>query len=61
MSCLTAIFKLLVKEKTGIAMIRLKVHPENPQGRYIHHAVEVLNEGGLIVYPTDTVYGLGCN
>jgi len=42
-------------------MIRLQVHPQNPQGKYIRHAVEVLNKGGLIVYPTDTVYGLGCN
>ena len=42
-------------------MIRLQVHPQNPQGRYIQHAANVLNEGGLIVYPTDTVYGLGCN
>lgn len=40
---------------------RLAVHPDNPQGRYIGRAVEALRNGGIIVYPTDTVYGLGCD
>ncbi len=39
----------------------LSVHPENPQDRAITKAVEVLRSGGVIVYPTDTVYGLGCD
>ncbi len=39
----------------------LPVHPKNPQGRHIQTAVEVLQRGGVIVYPTDTVYGLGCS
>ncbi len=39
----------------------LSVHPLNPQGRHIARAVEVLRSGGVIVYPTDTVYGLGCS
>lgn len=39
----------------------LKVHPQNPQGRHISHAVEVLRSGGVIIYPTDTVYGIGCS
>ena len=39
----------------------LKVHPESPQGRHIAHAVDVLRNGGLIIYPTDTVYGIGCS
>ena len=42
-------------------MVRLPVHPENPQGRYIIRAVEVLDKGGIICYPTDTIYGIGCN
>jgi tRNA threonylcarbamoyl adenosine modification protein (Sua5/YciO/YrdC/YwlC family) len=42
-------------------MKRLHIHPENPQIRYLKNAVDVLNDGGLIVYPTDSVYGLGCN
>lgn len=39
----------------------LNIHPENPQMRFINRAVEVLKDGGLIIYPTDTVYGLGCD
>lgn len=39
----------------------LKVHPENPQGRHIAHAVDILRDGGIIIYPTDTVYGMGCS
>jgi len=42
-------------------MKRLRIHPENPQIRYIKMATDVLNAGGLIVYPTDSVYGLGCD
>ena len=38
-----------------------KLHPENPQARSINRAVEVLRKGGVIIYPTDTVYGLGCD
>lgn len=39
----------------------LKVHPDNPQGRHIQRAVEVLRHGGVIIYPTDTIYGIGCS
>ncbi|MBU2472002.1 MAG: threonylcarbamoyl-AMP synthase [Bacteroidetes bacterium] len=39
----------------------LKVHTENPQGRHITHAVEILRNDGIIIYPTDTVYGIGCS
>ena len=42
-------------------MKRLVIHPENPQIRHIRAAVEILETGGLIVYPTDSVYGLGCD
>ena len=38
-----------------------ELHPQNPQLRYINKAVEVLKKGGIIIYPTDTVYGIGCN
>lgn len=38
-----------------------ELHPETPQQRYIQKAVEVLKNGGVIIYPTDTVYGIGCD
>jgi tRNA threonylcarbamoyl adenosine modification protein (Sua5/YciO/YrdC/YwlC family) len=37
------------------------MHPVTPQGRHIARAVEVLRSGGVIIYPTDTVYGIGCS
>jgi tRNA threonylcarbamoyl adenosine modification protein (Sua5/YciO/YrdC/YwlC family) len=36
------------------------VHPQNPQPRLIHQAVEILNNGGVVAYPTDSSYALGC-
>ena len=39
----------------------LKIHPENPQEKKIQQVVECLKDGGVIIYPTDTVYGLGCD
>lgn len=39
----------------------IKIYPENPNEKEIERAVKVLKEGGLIIYPTDTVYGLGCD
>lgn len=39
----------------------LKIHPQNPEPRKINHSVEVLRRGGIVVYPTDTVYGIGCD
>jgi len=37
------------------------INNENPQMRLIRRAVDVLREGGIIIYPTDTVYGMGCD
>ena len=37
------------------------IHPENPQPRLIRHAVEIVRAGGLIVYPTDSCFALGCH
>lgn len=37
------------------------IHPENPQERLIQHAVEIINDGGVIAYPTDSSYALGCH
>jgi tRNA threonylcarbamoyl adenosine modification protein (Sua5/YciO/YrdC/YwlC family) len=39
----------------------LKIHPENPGERQVQKAVELLQKGGVIIFPTDTVYGLGCD
>ncbi|MFW5453708.1 L-threonylcarbamoyladenylate synthase [Thioalkalivibrio sulfidiphilus] len=39
---------------------RLEIHPDNPQARLIRQAVDVIREGGVIVYPTDSCYALGC-
>lgn len=38
-----------------------ELHHETPQLRFINKAVEVLKNGGVIIYPTDTVYGIGCD
>jgi tRNA threonylcarbamoyl adenosine modification protein (Sua5/YciO/YrdC/YwlC family) len=39
----------------------IKIYPENPNAKEIAKVVKVLKAGGLIIYPTDTVYGLGCD
>jgi tRNA threonylcarbamoyl adenosine modification protein (Sua5/YciO/YrdC/YwlC family) len=39
----------------------IEVHPDNPNPRQIQQVVRLLREGGIIIYPTDTVYGLGCD
>lgn len=37
------------------------IHPENPQARLVRQAVEIIRKGGIIVYPTDSAYALGCH
>ena len=39
----------------------LKINPDNPQPRLIKQVVDCLKSGGVIIYPTDTTYGLGCD
>lgn len=39
----------------------LKIYPENPQENLINEVVKTLENGGLIIYPSDTVYALGCD
>lgn len=39
----------------------IKIYPENPNEREIAKVVKILRDGGIIIYPTDTVYGLGCD
>ena len=38
-----------------------KINPNNPQQRLISRTVDVLKNGGIVVYPTDTHYGIGCD
>ena len=39
----------------------LQLHPDNPQPRLLKQIAECLKDGGVIIYPTDTIYGLGCD
>ncbi|WP_291857847.1 L-threonylcarbamoyladenylate synthase [Marinilabilia sp.] len=39
----------------------VKIYPENPNPREIQKVVDVLRSGGIVIYPTDTVYGMGCD
>jgi tRNA threonylcarbamoyl adenosine modification protein (Sua5/YciO/YrdC/YwlC family) len=39
----------------------IKIYPENPNPKAIEQVVDVLKKGGIIIYPTDTIYGLGCD
>ena len=38
-----------------------RIHPDNPQPRLIKHAVEIIKKGGVVVYPTDSAYAIGCH
>lgn len=39
----------------------LYIHPDNPQARLIYQAVEIINRGGIVIYPTDSCYAIGCH
>lgn len=39
----------------------IKIYPENPNEKAVQQVVDVLKKGGIVIYPTDTVYGLGCD
>jgi tRNA threonylcarbamoyl adenosine modification protein (Sua5/YciO/YrdC/YwlC family) len=50
-----------IAKKSEIKHMLIKIYPENPNEKAIEQVVEVLRKGGIIIYPTDTVYGLGCD
>ena len=39
----------------------LKIHPDNPSPRHIKQVVDILRDGGIVIFPTDTIYGIGCD
>ncbi|NMM48745.1 L-threonylcarbamoyladenylate synthase [Marinigracilibium pacificum] len=39
----------------------IQIHPDNPNPKKIKEVAQVLSEGGVVIYPTDTVYGMGCD
>ncbi len=39
----------------------IKIHPETPSLREINKVVRVLDKGGVIIFPTDTIYAMGCD
>ena len=42
-------------------MIQQEIHQETPHVRVINQAIDILERGDAIIYPTDTVYGIGCS
>ncbi len=44
-----------------MAAIYLEIHSQNPEQRKIKQAIDIIKKGGLVIYPTDTLYGLGCD
>ena len=38
-----------------------QIHPDNPQTRLVTQAVEIIRKGGLVAYPTDSAYAVGCH
>ncbi|MBR4135367.1 MAG: threonylcarbamoyl-AMP synthase [Bacteroidales bacterium] len=39
----------------------LKIYPENPNQRHVSRVIDCLQDGGIVIYPTDTIYGMGCD
>ena len=54
------IHHLHAEEATDVSQF-FQIHPENPQARLIKQAVEIIKNGGVVVYPTDSSYAIGCH
>ena len=54
------IHHLHAEEATDVSQF-FQIHPENPQARLIKQAVEIIRNGGVVVYPTDSSYAVGCH
>jgi tRNA threonylcarbamoyl adenosine modification protein (Sua5/YciO/YrdC/YwlC family) len=39
----------------------LQIHPDNPSPRHIQEVIQVLSDGGVVIFPTDTIYAIGCD
>jgi len=48
-------------DRWSLVLMLLKINPKNPQERLIRKISEILQRGGIIAYPTDTFYGIGCD
>jgi tRNA threonylcarbamoyl adenosine modification protein (Sua5/YciO/YrdC/YwlC family) len=44
-----------------IKFMLIRIHPDNPQPRLLKQVADCLRSGGVVIYPTDTIYGLGCD
>ena len=52
---------LLIPHSSSALAQFISIHPDNPQPRFIRQVAEILRGGGIIVYPTDSCYALGCH